>query len=66
MATPQESINAVTEECERCGFSTKHQVTVEILSESQDGDNAQFSREPYRISECQVCGSTKAIRMNNA
>jgi hypothetical protein len=66
MATPQESINAVTEECERCGFSTQHEVTVQILNESPEGDNSEFSREPYRVSECQVCGSTNAIRMNNA
>lgn len=66
MATPQESINAMTEKCERCGLATLHEVTVQILNESPDGENAEFSREPYRISECQVCGSTDAVRMNNA
>lgn len=66
MATINDSIGATTEHCHTCDRSTPHDVTVELITESQKRENAQFSREPYRVSECQVCGSTESIRMNNA
>jgi hypothetical protein len=65
MATT-EDIADVTEECDECGQSTPHDVTVEILTESRKRQNAEFSREPYRVSECQVCETTTKVRMNNA
>jgi hypothetical protein len=54
------------EECASCGRETAHQVSVEIRTESQKEQNAEFSREPYRVSTCMVCGSEETVRMNNA
>ncbi|MFC6943041.1 hypothetical protein ACFQE8_24295 [Salinirubellus sp. GCM10025818] len=54
------------EPCERCGDDTPHEVRIEIRTESTKRENAQFSREPYRIATCVVCGSESVLRMNNA
>ena len=59
-------VSDVTEDCDRCERSTPHEVAVEILTESRKTENAEFSREPYRVSECRVCGATTKRRMNNA
>jgi len=56
----------MTEHCERCDRPTSHEIQVRILREAESGENAAFSREPYRISECTVCGLETTIRMNNA
>ena len=66
MATTDNSINGMTEYCEECGFDTLHEVSVQIRTESLKEENAQFSREPYRVAECQRCGARKSQRMNNA
>jgi len=63
-ATPGASNFAET--CSTCGHDTPHVVTVEILTESTKRQNAEFSREPYRVSECRICGTTTQLRMNNA
>jgi len=65
MATTQDSIADRTEQCRSCERSTPHEIAVEILTESGKENNAEFSREPYRISECQVCGESTRTRMNN-
>ena len=65
MATRQNGID-VSEGCTACGNETPHQVRVEIMTESSKTENAAFSREPYRVSECSVCGTTETTRMNNA
>lgn len=54
------------EECPDCGHETPHSISVQILTENAESDNAAFSREPYRVSECRVCGRQSSIRMNNA
>lgn len=66
MATKNGGFADVTEDCETCGRTTPHSVTLEILTESGNPVNAEFSREPYRVSECRVCGQTTSTRMNNA
>jgi phosphoenolpyruvate carboxylase len=66
MATTTDDIDALTEECSVCDRTTPHSVTVTILTESSRTENAEYSREPYRISECQVCGAVERTRMNNA
>ncbi len=66
MATSSDTVADVTEECETCGRATPHEVAVEILTESPNPENAAYSREPYRVSECRVCGTTETTRMNNA
>ena len=66
MATKSNDVADVTEECESCSRVTPHEVAVKILTESGKPENAEFSREPYRVSECVVCGATETMRMNNA
>lgn len=56
----------MSEACATCERTTPHEVSVEILTESTQEENAAFSREPYRVSKCQICGTTTEIRMNNA
>ena len=55
-----------SDDCEHGGRATPHAGSVEILTESRKRENAEFSREPYRVSECRVCGETTSTRMNNA
>lgn len=66
MASQNHPSQAMTEACEDCGRDTHHDVSVEIRTESRKKENAEFSREPYRVATCQVCGSTRSQRMNNA
>jgi len=56
----------MTESCATCGRETPHSVAVHILTESRSEENAEFSREPYRVSSCRNCGATTKTRMNNA
>jgi len=65
MAATNDSVD-MSEACAECGRETPHEVRVQIQTESDDPQNAAFSREPYRVSECQVCGTTTSTRMNNA
>ncbi|MFB6183929.1 MAG: hypothetical protein ABEI96_05185 [Haloarculaceae archaeon] len=58
--------NDRSERCESCGRDTPHHVSVRLLTESDQPENAHFSREPYRVTECQVCGTVTQTRMNNA
>jgi len=66
MATTDDSFDGLREHCDDCDRQTLHQVSVQIRTESRKEENAQFSREPYRVSECQNCGSRSSQRMNNA
>lgn len=66
MATQNQNFQAITESCTECERETPHEVTVQIRTESKKRENAEFSREPYRVAECQICGSTATQRMNNA
>jgi hypothetical protein len=66
MAATDSPLSDVTEDCKQCGRSTPHEVAVEILTESSKTENAEFSREPYRVSECRLCGTKTKRRMNNA
>jgi len=66
MATTDDSLNGMTEPCEACGTDTLHEVSVQIKTESEGSDNAHYSREPYRVRECQRCGHRSSQRMNNA
>ncbi|MFC6960621.1 DUF7835 family putative zinc beta-ribbon protein [Halocatena marina] len=62
----QSKQNAIYEECPTCDRETSHSVSLQILTESNKTENAQFSREPYRVSKCQICGTETTLRMNNA
>lgn len=66
MATHASDPDRVRRRCGDCAARTVHEVTVEIRTESDEAENAQFSREPYRVLTCRQCGSESATRMNNA
>jgi hypothetical protein len=66
MATKRTGHDEMTEACEHCDGETPHAISIELRTESDESENAQFSREPYRVSECAVCGETRLQRMNNA
>ncbi len=65
MAATNDGVD-MAEACSTCDRETPHAVRVQIQTESTKPENAEFSREPYRVSECQVCGTTTSTRMNNA
>lgn len=52
----------ISEECADCERETTHEVAVELRTENPD---STFSREPYRITECNVCGTTEEVRLND-
>jgi len=66
MASRTPSSEKMAESCDNCGRETAHSVSVELKTESTKAENAQFSREPYRVTECRVCGEQRSQRMNNA
>jgi len=66
MASKTPSSDEMAETCENCGEQTPHAVSVELKTESEKEENAEFSREPYRVSTCLVCGRETTTRMNNA
>jgi len=66
MSTRTGSADGVTESCDVCEHDTTHSVSIELRTESGKTENAEFSREPYRVSECMICGDETALRMNNA
>ncbi|MFB6234758.1 MAG: hypothetical protein ABEH81_05010 [Halopenitus sp.] len=66
MATQHTDPNSIREPCPGCGGNTPHEVHVEIRTESGKNENAEFSREPYRVAVCEECGAETATRMNNA
>lgn len=66
MASQVPPADQLTENCTECGRQTAHQVSVELRTESSQSENSEFSREPYRVTECQDCGHTTNQRMNNA
>ena len=63
-ASPDEA--DMEEPCADCDRETAHRVSVEIRTESQKRENAEFSREPYRVATCLLCGAEETTRMNNA
>lgn len=65
MANTSPQSDAMTEPCGKCERETPHTVTVELRTESNKRENAQFSREPYRVSRCRVCGTETSQRMNH-
>jgi len=65
MATTNDGVD-ISEICPGCDRETPHDVSVQIQTESDKPENAEFSREPYRVSTCRLCGETTSTRMNNA
>ena len=58
--------DGISEPCPACDAETPHEISVQILTESTKTENAEFSREPYRVSICRTCGREERVRMNNA
>ncbi|MGB9986682.1 hypothetical protein [Salarchaeum japonicum] len=54
------------EPCPICEATTQHVVTIEVRQERPDGENCAYSREPYRVTECTVCGDSRASRVRSA
>lgn len=63
---PDDMDGTMTEPCETCDRETPHDVSIELRTESQRTENAEYSREPYRVATCRLCGAERSIRMNNA
>jgi len=66
VASKTPTTDALTERCENCGGVTAHRVSVEVRTENEGGENAAFSREPYRVATCRTCGAETSKRMNDA
>jgi len=66
MSKSQSTLTELTEYCDECGSRTPHEVSIELKTESKKRTNRQFSREPYRVTKCGVCGGTASQRMNDA
>ena len=66
MATTQRRTDRMAEYCPSCGTERPHNVSVTIVTESDETTNAAYSREPYRVSECRHCGRRTEQRMNDA
>ncbi|WP_458190786.1 DUF7835 family putative zinc beta-ribbon protein [Haladaptatus sp. NG-WS-4] len=66
MTAKRRGFQSVTEHCENCNRNTTHQISVEIRTESKETENVKFSREPYRVALCEICGERTSQRMNNA
>ena len=56
---------AMAENCETCNGETPHEVGIRLLTESRKEKNAEFSREPYRVTTCRICGEETLTRMND-
>jgi len=62
----QRAATTETEEyCDACEEAQPVAVSITIHTESPARENAAFSREPYRITECLGCGATTKTRMND-
>ncbi|MFC6872326.1 DUF7835 family putative zinc beta-ribbon protein [Halobellus marinus] len=66
MSKTQSTQAELREHCDECGTTTPHAVSIELKTESKKKTNRAFSREPYRVTKCRVCGDQYAQRMNNA
>lgn len=65
-ASPGKPLHTSVEHCDRCDRETDHHVSIELRTESRKPENAKYSNEPYRVTECIRCGTRRSLRMNNA
>jgi hypothetical protein len=66
MGVTRHGVSDPSETCHSCGRETPHAVSIEIRTESDKPRNREYSREPYRVSTCRLCGEQTALRMNDA
>lgn len=59
-------VEDVIEWCDCCGSETAHAVSIQIKAESDQPENAAFSRQPYRRSQCLSCDDSSLVRLNDA
>ncbi|WP_458190631.1 DUF7835 family putative zinc beta-ribbon protein [Haladaptatus sp. NG-WS-4] len=65
VSTDRDVLQTTIESCEHCGKETEHRISIELVTESEDRDNDDYSREPYRLAECCHCGHREKQRANN-
>jgi rRNA maturation protein Nop10 len=65
MASENEHAGDLSEKCIDCGQQQPHEVSIDLVQESDADEHADSSREPYRIAKCQACGGITKIRMND-
>lgn len=62
-------VDSEMEHCETCGEETEHRLSISIIEEGDSSElgsqYASYSREPYRVAECVVCGTQNTQRINN-
>ncbi len=56
----------VLEFCPTCREQTSHVATIDFLVENRESEHAPNSRQPYRVAECQECGTETRQRATNA
>ena len=66
MATTSRVDNSRSEYCPSCGSNQPHDVSITLRTENEESANAAYSREPYRVAVCRVCGRQSERRMNDA
>ncbi|WP_438267241.1 DUF7835 family putative zinc beta-ribbon protein [Haladaptatus pallidirubidus] len=65
MGAKRSANSQLVERCDSCAAMTPHEVTIKLITESEESQNAVYSHEPYRITECQSCAATSKQRMND-
>lgn len=66
MASTHSTPNQTDEYCSSCETERSHRISIDLVTESDNSENASFSREPYRIATCMNCGTESRTRMNDA
>jgi hypothetical protein len=66
MSKSQPGLNEQSEYCDECDTRTPHEVSITLKTESSKEVNQEFSREPYRVTQCRTCGAESFQRMNDA
>jgi len=56
---PPQFYDTQQEDCASCGRVVEHHVRLEVVTENEE----YGGRQPYRITECQVCGSVEKERI---
>lgn len=56
---PPRFYNTQAEMCAECEVEREHHVTIDVIEESE----AYGGNQPYRITECQVCGHVNKERI---
>lgn len=67
MAAADNPHDEMEERCENCERITSHHVEIRLLVPgSTDRPTAKFSRHPFRVARCRVCGEESHRRAGEA